>query len=57
MPRVRCRCDFTRAELADPNRPTGSFLSSVRQAWGKDRLAKALAEFLFDDERAMVLLT
>ena len=44
----------SRAGLADPNRPTGSFLFLGPTGVGKTELAKALAEFLFDDERAMV---
>ena len=44
----------TRAGLSDPNRPTGSFLFLGPTGVGKTELAKALAEFLFDDERAMV---
>ncbi|EYT56423.1 ATPase AAA [Dietzia sp. UCD-THP] len=43
-----------RAGVADPNRPTGSFLFLGPTGVGKTELAKALAEFLFDDERAMV---
>ncbi len=43
-----------RAGIADPNRPTGSFLFLGPTGVGKTALAKALAEFLFDDERAMV---
>ena len=44
----------SRAGLADPNRPTGSFLFSGPSGTGKTETAKALAEFLFDDEQAMV---
>ncbi|AKH83725.1 ATPase AAA [Streptomyces sp. CNQ-509] len=44
----------TRAGIADPNRPTGSFLFLGPTGVGKTELAKALADFLFDDERAMV---
>ena len=44
----------SRAGLSDPNRPTGSFLFLGPTGVGKTELAKALAEFLFDDERAMV---
>ncbi|MGB2721595.1 MAG: ATP-dependent chaperone ClpB [Rhodococcus sp. (in: high G+C Gram-positive bacteria)] len=44
----------SRAGVADPNRPTGSFLFLGPTGVGKTELAKALAEFLFDDERAMV---
>ncbi|MCV7627458.1 ATP-dependent chaperone ClpB [Micrococcus luteus] len=44
----------SRAGIADPNRPTGSFLFLGPTGVGKTELAKALAEFLFDDERAMV---
>ena len=43
-----------RAGIADPNRPTGSFLFLGPTGVGKTELAKALAEFLFDDEHAMV---
>jgi ATP-dependent Clp protease ATP-binding subunit ClpB len=43
-----------RAGIADPDRPTGSFLFLGPTGVGKTELAKALAEFLFDDERAMV---
>ncbi len=43
-----------RAGLADPNRPIGSFLFLGPTGVGKTELAKALAAFLFDDERAMV---
>jgi ATP-dependent Clp protease ATP-binding subunit ClpB len=43
-----------RAGIADPNRPTGSFLFLGPTGVGKTELAKALAHFLFDDERAMV---
>src|SRR5699024_8009452 len=42
-----------RAGVADPNRPTGSFLFRGPTGVGKTELGKALAEFLFDDERAM----
>ncbi|KJK51899.1 hypothetical protein UK12_33575, partial [Saccharothrix sp. ST-888] len=44
----------TRAGVADPDRPTGSFLFAGPTGVGKTELAKALAAFLFDDERAMV---
>jgi len=43
-----------RAGVADPDRPTGSFLFLGPTGVGKTELGKALAEFLFDDERAMV---
>ena len=43
-----------RAGIADPDRPTGSFLFLGPTGVGTTELAKALAEFLFDDERAMV---
>jgi ATP-dependent Clp protease ATP-binding subunit ClpB len=43
-----------RAGVADPNRPTGSFLFLGPTGVGKTELAKGLADFLFDDERAMV---
>ena len=45
-----------RAGLQDPNRPLGSFLFLGPTGVGKTELARALAEFLFDDERAMVRL-
>ncbi|MGI8449916.1 MAG: ATP-dependent Clp protease ATP-binding subunit, partial [Streptosporangiaceae bacterium] len=44
----------SRAGVADPERPVGSFLFLGPTGVGKTELAKALAEFLFDDERAMV---
>lgn len=44
----------SRAGISDPNRPTGSFLFLGPTGVGKTELAKSLAEFLFDDERAMV---
>ncbi|GGR18658.1 chaperone protein ClpB [Agromyces mediolanus] len=44
----------SRAGINDPNRPTGSFLFLGPTGVGKTELAKALAEFLFDDEHAMV---
>ena len=43
-----------RAGLQDPNRPMGSFMFLGPTGVGKTELAKALAEFLFDDEHAMV---
>jgi len=43
-----------RSGISDPDRPTGSFLFLGPTGVGKTELAKALAEFLFDDERAMV---
>jgi ATP-dependent Clp protease ATP-binding subunit ClpB len=43
-----------RAGISDPDRPTGSFLFLGPTGVGKTELARALAEFLFDDERAMV---
>ncbi len=46
----------SRAGLADPNRPTGSFIFLGPTGVGKTETARALAEFLFDDERAMVRL-
>ncbi len=45
-----------RAGLQDPNRPTGSFIFLGPTGVGKTETARALAEFLFDDERAMVRL-
>ncbi|BDR53724.1 chaperone protein ClpB [Bombiscardovia nodaiensis] len=44
----------SRAGIADPNRPTGSFMFLGPTGVGKTELAKALADFLFDDEKAMV---
>ncbi len=44
----------SRAGVSDPDRPTGSFLFLGPTGVGKTELAKALADFLFDDERAMV---
>ncbi|MFM6981258.1 MAG: ATP-dependent Clp protease ATP-binding subunit [Microbacteriaceae bacterium] len=44
----------TRAGISDPNRPTGSFLFLGPTGVGKTELAKALADYLFDDERSMV---
>ena len=44
----------SRAGISDPNRPTGSFLILGPIGVGKTELAKALADFLFDDEKAMV---
>ncbi|HEY6317351.1 MAG TPA: ATP-dependent chaperone ClpB [Acidimicrobiia bacterium] len=46
----------SRAGLSDPNRPIGSFLFLGPTGVGKTELARALADFLFDDERAMVRL-
>ena len=46
----------SRAGLGDPNRPIGSFLFLGPTGVGKTELARALAEFLFDDERAMIRL-
>ncbi|MBN1369095.1 MAG: AAA family ATPase, partial [Dehalococcoidaceae bacterium] len=46
----------SRAGLQDPNRPLGSFIFLGPTGVGKTELAKALAEFLFDDDRAMVRL-
>ncbi len=56
-PAVRAVSDAVRrarAGISDPNRPTGSFLFLGPTGVGKTELAKALAEFLFDDERAMI---
>src|SRR4051794_18362096 len=44
----------SRAGISDPDRPTGSFLFLGPTGVGKTELAKTLAEFLFDDERAMI---
>lgn len=46
----------TRAGLKDPNRPSGSFIFAGPTGVGKTELAKALAEFLFGDEEAMITL-
>jgi ATP-dependent Clp protease ATP-binding subunit ClpB len=46
----------SRSGLSDPNRPIGSFIFLGPTGVGKTELARALAEFLFDDERAMVRL-
>ena len=46
----------TRSGLQDPNRPIGSFIFLGPTGVGKTELARALAEFMFDDERAMVRL-
>ncbi len=56
-PAVRAVADAvrrSRAGIADPSRPTGSFLFLGPTGVGKTELAKALAEFLFDDEKAMI---
>ena len=45
-----------RAGLQDPNRPLGSFIFLGPTGVGKTELARALAEFLFDDEQAMIRL-
>ena len=44
----------TKAGISDPDRPTGSFMFLGPTGVGKTELAKSLAEFLFDDEKAMV---
>ena len=44
----------TRAGISDPDRPTGSFLFLGPTGVGKTELAKALAEYLFDDEKALI---
>ena len=44
----------TRAGISDPDRPTGSFLFLGPTGVGKTELAKSLADFLFNDARAMV---
>src|ERR1700691_5074168 len=46
----------SRAGLSDPRRPIGSFIFLGPTGVGKTELARALAEFLFDDERAMIRL-
>jgi ATP-dependent Clp protease ATP-binding subunit ClpB len=56
-PAVRAVSDAvrrSRAGISDPNRPTGSFLFLGPTGVGKTELAKSLAEFLFDDEQAMI---
>ncbi len=56
-PAVRAVADAvrrTRAGISDPDRPTGSFLFLGPTGVGKTELAKALAAFLFDDEKAMI---
>ena len=55
-PSKRCRtpCAASRAGLQDPNRPIGSFIFLGPTGVGKTELARALAEFLFDDETNMV---
>ena len=52
--RVAKAIRISRAGLQDPNRPIGSFLFLGPTGVGKTELARALAEFLFDDERSMV---
>jgi ATP-dependent Clp protease ATP-binding subunit ClpB len=57
QPAVRAVSDAvrrSRAGISDPNRPTGSFLFLGPTGVGKTELAKSLAEFLFDDEHAMI---
>jgi ATP-dependent Clp protease ATP-binding subunit ClpB len=57
LPALRAVSDAvrrSRAGISDPNRPTGSFLFLGPTGVGKTELAKSLAEFLFDDERAMI---
>jgi ATP-dependent Clp protease ATP-binding subunit ClpB len=54
--RVAKAIRLSRAGLQDPNRPIGSFLFLGPTGVGKTELARALAEFLFDDERSMVRL-
>src|SRR5919112_1816247 len=57
QPAVRAVSDAvrrSRAGISDPNRPTGSFLFLGPTGVGKTELAKSLADFLFDDERAIV---
>ena len=46
----------SRAGLSEPNRPIGSFLFLGPTGVGKTELARALAEFLFDDDKAMIRL-
>ncbi|MDO5727849.1 MAG: ATP-dependent chaperone ClpB [Bowdeniella nasicola] len=57
LPAVRAVSDAvrrSRAGVSDPNRPTGSFLFLGPTGVGKTELAKSLADFLFDDDRAVV---
>src|SRR5437763_4374587 len=54
MPAVANAVRRARAGLQDPNRPLGSFLFLGPTGVGKTELARALAEFLFDDENAIV---
>jgi len=54
--RVARAIRLSRAGIADPNRPIGSFLLLGPTGVGKTELARSLAEYLFDDERAMVRL-
>ena len=54
VPAVSNAIRRSRAGLSDPNRPIGSFLFLGPTGVGKTELARALADFLFDDERAMV---
>jgi ATP-dependent Clp protease ATP-binding subunit ClpB len=56
LPRVSNAVRRSRSGLADPRRPIGSFLFLGPTGVGKTELARALAEFLFDDDRAMVRL-
>ena len=51
---MRTRCAAARTGLQDPSRPIGSFVFLGPTGVGKTELARALAEFMFDDERAMV---
>ena len=54
LARVASAIRRNRAGLSDPNRPIGSFIFLGPTGVGKTELARALAEFLFDDERAMI---
>jgi ATP-dependent Clp protease ATP-binding subunit ClpB len=54
--RVAKAIRLSRAGIADPNRPIGSFLLLGPTGVGKTELARSLADFLFDDERAMIRL-
>src|ERR1700688_2056415 len=56
LERVSSAIRRNRAGLSDPNRPIGSFIFLGPTGVGKTELARALAEFLFDDERAMIRL-
>ena len=56
LTQLRMRCAERAPVLQDPNRPIGSFIFLGPTGVGKTETARALAEFLFDDERAMIRL-